>query len=314
MNKLARASYALIYLFTALSSLQCARAQTNSDSLAHASKGGTIDSTIVEAQNGDLFIYKRPKPFSFITQVPRTLAMSTKVTFQRKSIPALSAMAGLTVVLIGIDQQITDGAQQFGRSVDLDGARKYGSSIGFKIGSKQVDIFEVPQNLNSSIYTLGEGLTSIVLSGALLTCGKIKKNYRMIQTANQILQTQLSVGVITQTFKRISGRESPFRATAPGGVWRPLPGFSTYLNNTSHYDAFPSGHLATVMATFTVLAMNYPEKKWIYWMGGSLISLIGFSMINNGVHWVSDYPLAIGIGYVTARATVKLNRVIQFKK
>jgi hypothetical protein len=32
------------------------------------------------------------------------------------------------------------------------------------------------------------------------------------------------------------------------------------------------------------------------------------------VHWVSDYPLALGIGYVTGKATVKLNRWVQHKK
>ncbi len=27
------------------------------------------------------------------------------------------------------------------------------------------------------------------------------------------------------------------------------------------------------------------------------MTLIGFAMVNNGVHWISDYPLAIALGY-----------------
>ena len=70
-----------------------------------------------------------------------------------------------------------------------------------------------------------------------------------------------------------------------------------------------------MMATSsTALAMNYPEKRWIRPAGYGLISLVGFAMINNGVHWAGDYPLALGIGYITAKATVHLNRWIQYNK
>lgn len=313
INKLKTARRSLVFICIVICTYT-SNAQSRKDSPAHSSGKIKPDSTVVKAENGDLFIYKRPRPFSFLTQVPRTLALSARTTFQKKSIPAISAMAGLTVILISVDQDIARGARQFGQYIHLDGERRYAPALGFKMGSKQVNIFETPQNLNSAMYTLGEGLTSIVLSGALFTFGKIKQDYRMVQTANQILQVQLAVGVTTQVMKRISGRESPSQASAPGGIWRPFPGFSEYLNKTSRYDAFPSGHLATMMATVTVLALNYPEKKWIRWVGGSLITLVGFAMINNEVHWAGDYPLALGIGYVTAQATVKMNRMIQFKK
>jgi len=73
----------------------------------------------------------------------------------------------------------------------------------------------------------------------------------------------------------------------------------------------PSGHMATMMGTVTVLTLNYPEKKWIKPVGYGIMGLIGFAMMNNDVHWASDYPLAIGVGYVTAQATVRLNRWIR---
>ncbi len=303
----------LICLFLAVLTYS-SMAQSKADSVIQFRQTNTRDSTIVSGQSGELFIYKRPKSLSFVSQVPRTLALTTTMTFTRQNIPALAGMAVTSVLLISVDQHITNAVQQFGRYIHLDADRNYGRSFGFKLGGSNVTIYDVPKNINTGIYSIGEGLASVVLAGGLFTCGKINGDYRMIQTASQILQVQLAVGVITQTMKHLSGRESPFLATAPGGVWRPLPGFSEYQNHTARYDAFPSGHLATMMATFTLLALNYPEKKWIRTAGFGLISLVGLAMINNGVHWAGDYPLALGIGYITAKATVIMNRSIKHRK
>ena len=109
----------------------------------------------------------------------------------------------------------------------------------------------------------------------------------------------------------MSGRESPFAATQPGGVWHPFPNLKTYQESVSSHDAFPSGHIGTMMATTVVIAANYPEKKWIKPVGYTMMSLVGLAMINNGVHWASDYPLAIGLGYVFGHATVKMNRLMK---
>jgi len=174
-----------------------------------------------------------------------------------------------------------------------------------------VPVYETPKNLNSALYSIGEGFTSLALCGGLYVYGQIKHDYRTIQTASQILQTQLAIGITTQLIKRMTGRESPSRATAPGGAWRPFPSFAEFANRRSTYDAMPSGHMATMMGTVTVLTLNYPEKKWIKPVGYGIMGLIGFAMMNNDVHWASDYPLAIGVGYVTALATVRLNRWIR---
>ena len=66
----------------------------------------------------------------------------------------------------------------------------------------------------------------------------------------------------------------------------------------------------TLMSTITILAKNYPEKKYILPVGYSLMGLVGFSMINNNVHWASDYPMAIGLGYLCALQVARHNRRI----
>jgi hypothetical protein len=69
--------------------------------------------------------------------------------------------------------------------------------------------------------------------------------------------------------------------------------------------------MGTLVATYVVITENYPEKRWIRPVGISIMTLVGLSMINNDVHWASDYPLAVGMGYVFGKATVKLNRFIK---
>ena len=64
------------------------------------------------------------------------------------------------------------------------------------------------------------------------------------------------------------------------------------------------------MSTVTILALNYPEKRYIKPVGYSLIGLVGLEMINNNVHWASDYPMAIALGYLCAKQVVKRSRKI----
>ncbi|HEX8658769.1 MAG TPA: hypothetical protein VF690_14595, partial [Hymenobacter sp.] len=65
---------------------------------------------------------------------------------------------------------------------------------------------------------------------------------------------------------------------------------------------------ATAMATVTVIADNYPEYRFIRPLGYSLMGLLSYSMLNNGVHWASDYPIGIALGYAFAKIAVRSGR------
>jgi hypothetical protein len=58
------------------------------------------------------------------------------------------------------------------------------------------------------------------------------------------------------------------------------------------------------MMTTTVISGNYPDNHYIKPVGYTLISLLAFQMVNNGAHWASDYPLALGIGYTVGKIAV----------
>lgn len=299
------------FILLVLSLYNIGQAQTRYDSLIVSKDSTKTYKVMCYPYKEQTLIFQKPRHFSFITGVPGTFSHAAIETFNKKSLPALSVIAVSTLALVAVDQQITDGLSQFSRYIDLNPTREYKTIIGFRLGSMPVNVYEAPLNLNTALYSIGEGSTSVAIAAGLFIFGKVKNDYRALQTSSQLMQSLLAVGITTQVLKHISGRESPFVATSPGGRWRPLTNPAVYQRHVPHYDAFPSGHLATMMTTFVVVSSNYPEKHWIKPVGYSLMSLVCLAMINNGVHWASDYPLALGIGYVCGKATVKMNRWVK---
>ncbi len=271
---------------------------------------------IFDTGSGCPAVYVRPKPFQFAKNVPSNMYQLGKTAFSKKSLPKLGAILAGTALLVAVDQPIIDAAQQFGRYINLDPSRKSKTILQFNIGGFHVNALEIPDNANSAIYYLGEGWTSILVAGGLYSYGLVANDYRALQTTSQIAEAFFTMGFTTQFLKRITGRQSPFRAMddpngVPGGDWHPFPNPAKYQKSVSNYDAFPSGHLATAMATVTILAGNYPDNKYIKPVGYSLMGLLGYAMLNNGVHWISDYPLALAIGYTCGKIVVaRGNQVI----
>ena len=263
--------------------------------------------------NDRLLYYPKPKPFGFLVKTPGTFRDVAVASFNKKSLPKWGVIAASTGLLLLFDKQLLDGVQNFSAFINLDNTRIYHDVIDFDIGSQHVTIYEAPGNINTFIYQIGEGLPSLLLGAGLAVYGNIKNDYRARSTASQLAQTFVVMGITTQLLKRVFGRESPYVATSDRGVWTPFPNWVTYQNNVPHYDAFPSGHMATLAASLVIFSDNYPEKRWIKPVGYSIMSLVGLAMMNNGVHWASDYPLAIGLGWVCGKVTVKMNRWVKGK-
>ncbi len=63
----------------------------------------------------------------------------------------------------------------------------------------------------------------------------------------------------------------------------------------------------TATLTFTIINSNYPEYSYITLpLGGLWVTALGLQMMNNGVHWASDYPLGIAIGYLVGKMSTQL--------
>lgn len=250
------------------------------------------------------FFFTKPSLLKNLSHVPADIYGIAKAPFQGKNWIAMSVVGAGTALLIYKDQEIINWVRKSSDRIGLNPETEY--AVLIKAGDTK--ILKIPRNINTAFYQLGEGGTSIMIAGGLWVYGKISKDWRAINTANDLVETFITMGVTTQLLKRTTGRESPFMATKPGGKWTPFPSFSAYQSHTSSYDAFPSGHLATMVATITVLTQNYPEKKWLKPIGYLLIGLSSWAMMNTEVHWAGDYPLAIALGYISGKITTWRHR------
>lgn len=278
--------------------------------------GQNADTTGLELQknekayflkNGETIIYKKPKPLSFITQLPKVTGAMLSTAFSRKSIKPWLLIGATTGALLLVDEPIANNVQQFSKNIHLHSEESNKILWSVNIGKKATTILKAPGNINTALYQIGQGFPALIFAGGLFISGKINHNYRSLSTASQLTESFLLMGITTQVLKRITGRQSPLLGHENSNQWRLLPSFKNFQTHTSSLDAFPSGHLATLMSTVTVFAQNYPEKKWILPVGYSLTGLVGLAMINNDAHWVSDYPLAIALGYLCARTVAQKN-------
>lgn len=239
--------------------------------------------------------------------IPRDIAALGKFTIQKENLKWDALAVGSTLALIPFDQKITEEADVLGGKLGVwNEDARYKKVFGL--------LTIVPQNIPSTVYYIGNGGTTLLLSGMFWGIGKIgKDDYRALNTSNELVEALFSVGVTTQTIKRVTGRESPNQATVSNGAWNPFPSFHAFQSQTPSYDAMPSGHMATYIATVTIIATNYPEIKWIKPVGYSVASLLAFNMVSGKVHWTSDYPVAILMGYVMGK-TIANRRIIKEDK
>jgi hypothetical protein len=267
------------------------------------------------------YSYAKPLPFRFITRLPSDFASYCKQTFTKKNSLKIGAMIGGTALLVWLDQPILDAFRRFGDGIGIEGTahQKTIFEPSVKIGNTLLKLpLGIPQDLNSSMYFIGDGWTHTGIILGFWSYGKIVHDNRALQTASEIGESILLAGITTQILKHLTGRQSPYMVgdtkKNPGGIWHVFPNQLKYSRNVPNYDAFPSGHLATAMATFTVIAENYPEYAFIKPLGYTLLTALSFSMLNNGVHWISDYPLSLAMGYSFAKIAVSHDRHVSHHK
>ena len=258
-----------------------------------------IDGAHYQIEPDLYFTYQKPKLWDLVNKAPRNALNTLKDFVAKPYYPYGLAALGATAALIPADPWLIRESRSFGESMGLNEAHTY-KKLGFlKI---------VPVDVNSALYFIGNGTTFIIISGGLATYGLITDDYRAKSTAMQLIESILVTGVFVQPIKRLTGRESPFITEREGNwhsSWRFAPSIAEYQRNTSRYDAMPSGHLTTAMAAVTVLAENYKDYKWIKPVSYTALALMSFEMMQSKVHWASDYPIALFMGYLIGKNIAK---------
>ncbi|KAA3614879.1 MAG: phosphatase PAP2 family protein [Calditrichaeota bacterium] len=279
-----------------------------SDSLGSSIPLKNSEYTGYQINESETIFFKKPKPLQHFVSAPGDLYQYAKNSFRLNQLKQIGWMVGVTTVLVMADQDIIDGAQDFGKAIGVKGNNKIKSVakvFGFPI--------QMPTDFSSSLYFIGDGWTHTSITSSFLLYGLVDRDNRALQTASQLAQGLITVTFTTQLLKHITGRQSPYRSTERGGRWDLFPNQVTYHKNVPAYDAFPSGHLASAMMMVTVISENYKEYKFIKPLGYSLMTILSFQMLNNGVHWASDYPLAIAIGYSLGKLATSRGRIVVTK-
>ncbi len=244
------------------------------------------------------------------TDMPDTTWHFLKRSFARDSIPGWALILTTSWATYYYDADIYEGTQRTGRRWGLSNFDK--TRTVWKVG--QYDILRLPSDTNSALYFLGDGWLHLGTAAAMLGTGYFGDHVRPYNTGLQLFHGMTISTVVSQIIKRSTGREVPSDRTEPRGKWRPFPSPKAYDANTAKYDAIPSGHIMTATLVFTIIRGNYPEHNW--WLFPTEIiylSALGFSMVNNGVHWVSDYPLGIAIGYMIGKSSLRMGRQKDFE-
>ena len=239
--------------------------------------------------------FTKTKNFEFITDIPRSLKEGWQFTFNTnpKTLWVWGGVVSSSVIFYIYDEKIYKHFRIFARNIGLgnDDHTKPIVTLG------KYNIFRGPTDWGSTMYFIGDGWLQAFTAASFAITGSIQEDNRAMQTGSQIMNSLISASIPTQILKRATGREDPNRTSKYRGAWRPFN--KNYSKDVSAYDAVPSGHIMAATSTLTVIDSNYPEyQSFVRPLGFTLLTLVGFQMVNIGVHWISDYPIGIALGYV----------------
>ncbi len=135
----------------------------------------------------------------------------------------------------------------------------------------------------------------------------IFKNKKAIETSYLATEAFVTSSIWVVAIKWLTGRERPSAknnfSKNPGGEWEgPFAFFRRESGQSiSSFDAFPSGHTATVFSIATVFANQYSSNLIIPILAYGVASLVGISRIIENTHWASDVFVGALIGYLSAK-------------
>lgn len=224
-------------------------------------------------------------------------------SFSKEALPGWALVLTTSAITYHYDPDLLDGTQRTGRRWGL--SNEDHTRTVWRLG--EFDIVRLPSDTASALYFLGDGWLDVLATGGFLAFGYFGDHDRPYNTAMQLAHGLLVSAVFDQVLKRSTGRESPSDRSEPRGKWRPFPSARAYGENTAKYDAMPSGHMMTSTLMFTIIRANYPEyDAYLLPLELTWLTVLGFAMINNAVHWASDYPLGIAMGYMIGKASTRL--------
>jgi membrane-associated PAP2 superfamily phosphatase len=235
---------------------------------------GVKQSAPAKSSGGADLSSEAPSWHAMITNLPTDWYRAFDLSFRTENLPEFVGLTALTGALIAVDMKTWTATRN-----------AYEAS-------------HFVREVSDNVSLVGDNRYQLGFVGALVGYGLVAGNKRALRVASQSVEAVLATGVAVQFLKRVTGRESPITATRSRGRWKFFPLPKDYNRNEPRYYSFPSGHISSTMAAITVISNNYPDEKWVKPVGYSVVALLSASLVAKGMHWYSDLPLGIAMGYM----------------
>ena len=265
---------------------------SQSDQSVYNTEPGIINNKIGSLQNPspDIDYVYVPRWHEFVTNTPSNMFGVISNSFTSENLHVLGYISTLTTALVITDPQTHSAVKTFFRN------------------NKSL------KNFGKYAVYMGDAKVEFGIGGLFALYGGVFGDNLALRTGLQCTEAVISNGIMVQLLKRITGRESPLKASSGSGIWQFFPNVTKYQKNQPQYYSFPSGHLSTAMAAVTVISENYPESNYIKPVGYSLMGILGVGLVAKDMHWFSGFPLACGLGYEFGKIITARNISVQESK
>lgn len=240
-----------------------------------------------------------------VTEIPSSAKTFLVESFSKDSLPSWGLILGSTALTFHYDEEIFAESQRFGRKLGI--GNDDNTKTVFALSGHP--ILRLPTDTGSVMYFFGDGWLHSWIASGFLGIGHFSNNNKAFNTGVMLVHGMMVSTIFNQILKRSFGRETPVVKSRERGAWRPFPSIKEYGKKTPYYDAMPSGHVMTLTHTMVVVSEQYPDSApWVYSVGSAMLVALSYQMINNGVHWASDYPLGIAMGYLFGKISSRMGK------
>lgn len=220
--------------------------------------------------------------------------VSSVFSIKKKDLPYIAAVTGITLGLFTLDAKIDKNVTNLDdNSSVVNATSEFITEFGASKG----------------IYTVA-GFAGLSI---------IFRSSKGLQTSLYAFEAMLTSGLWIRLGKLLAGRERPSASYEysrhPGGIWRgPVHQIiNEEKRSVASYDAFPSGHTATIFSIATVFAEQYKDIPVVPVFCYSFATLVGISRMIEHTHWASDVFLGGVIGYLCGQAVINFYKPHDFK-
>lgn len=157
---------------------------------------------------------------------------------------------------------------------------------------------------------LGDGRPTSAFFAAVYAYSLITGDNNAARLGSIGLESFALSGVATQVLKQVFSRQRPNVSTRTGGAsFGPFAMFrqrGSVKHGMSFFDAFPSGHTATMFSAAATIS-DICQRRWITYSSYTIAVMVGVSRITERAHWSSDVFVGGLVGYYSTKLIESLS-------